>query len=447
MVVLVALSTMRSARDVPATARITGTVLDSLHNEPLAGARIVLSGSDRKALTDDEGHFSIDSLAAGTYDVFVQHALIDSLGLRVAARGIKVDETSPAEVLLAVPGITNVRKMLCGQDASGGGIITGRVVRAGTSDGIAAANVVLSWYSLGTDPKAMQFTPNAVQTITDDRGYYAFCALPEDFEAAVGASTETDSTAMVPVSLAWSSIRIVSQRLALGGEPAAVNGTVVDSAGKPISGANLDVPGAKTKATSRADGTFTLADVPAGTRIVRARKIGYSASMVPAEAGSSSDLVRIALGPALANLSPVIVRAMRNDVADRTGFSRRMKAGWGKYASGEQLVASKAQCVVDGLRHSLFFLYRGLGCSINVARNQTAWGRNVYGSCMSVFIDDVYERAEKMQGGSYIELGWLRPEEIVGVEFYSSGGAPGRYGTSTCKVMLIWTISYRGAHH
>ncbi len=463
IVVIAGLFTMHSARNVPATARITGTVLDSLHNEPLAGARIVVSGSNRAALTDDEGHFSVDSLTPGTYDVFVQHALIDSLGLRIAARGIKVDEASPAKLLLAIPGIINVRKMLCGEADSEGGIITGRVVKAGTSDGIASANVALTWYSLGSDPKALQFTPSIVQTITDDRGYYAFCGLPPDFEASVDASSDKDTTALIPVSLAWSSIGIVSQRLALGGSAGPLSGVVVDSAGHAIGGAAVDVPGVKSKATSKPDGSFTITDIPAGTRIVRARKIGYTASMVAVEAGSAEP-VRIALGPALSKLAPVIVRAIRSDVAERTGFSRRMLTGPGKYASGEQLVAAKATCIVDALRHSMIWLTRGPGCSIEpvgthqwrgVSTLQPLLPRLPAGEaarkpstsvapsgCMLIYVDDIPEG-----DGGPMDLSWLHAEEVVGVEFYSAASAPARIGQTTCNVMMIWTIAYRGAHH
>ena len=463
MMVLLALSTLHPVRGVPSTARITGTVLDSLHNEPLAGARIVISGSNRAALTDDKGYFSIDSLDPGTYDVFVQHALIDSLGLRIAARGVKVAESAPAKVLLAIPGITKVRRMLCGEADSSGGIITGRVVRAGTTDGIPSANVVLTWFSMGAEQKTLEFLPGAAQTITDDRGYYAFCALPADFEASIEASNDKDTTAMIPVSLAWSSIGIVSQRLALSGSLAAVSGVVVDSAGNAIGGATVDVPGVKSKATSKPDGSFTIVDVPAGTRIVRGRMVGYTASMVPVEAGSS-DHVRIALGPALSKLAPVIVRAIRSDVADRTGFSKRMLTGPGKYASGEQLIAAKAVCIVDALRHSMIWLTRGPGCSIEqVGTHQWRGVSSLQGllpalpageaakkptasvapsGCMLIYVDDIPEA-----GGETLDLSWLHAEEVVGIEFYSAASAPARIGQTTCNVLMIWTMAYHGAHH
>jgi hypothetical protein len=465
LLLIAAVVPVTAAAQHPA-AKLTGTMLDSLHNEPLAGARISV-GVNRSATTDESGHFEIDSLVPGTYDVVATHPLIDSLGLTVAARGVVVSQSS--RILLAVPGVVSITRMLCGETDATGGVITGRVIRAGSAEGIGAARVALTWLSLASDKASLGFISDAAETITDSRGYDAFCALPGDFEGSIQAAAGNDTTALVPVSLAWSPTGIVSRPLSLGGQPTSISGMIVDSAGRGISQADIDVPGTSRKATSRPDGSFTISGVRAGTRLMRARKLGYSSTIAPVEAGSNADGVRLTLGPSLPRLAPVIVRALRSEVADRTGFSRRALAGPGKYASGEQLVATKAHCVVEGLRHMLINLTAGPGCSVNLVSNhnwrgisslqallpalppgeaaQKPRGSVSQSGCTSVYVDDVLEPFFDDRNGAYVSLAWLNPEEVVGIEYYSAAGAPGRYGQSHCNVMLIWTIAYRGAHH
>lgn len=57
-----------------------------------------------------------------------------------------------------------------------------------------------------------------------------------------------------------------------------IRGTVVDStASRPVAGARVSVDGTSLSALTRADGSYSLGDVPEGTRTVRATSIGYGA--------------------------------------------------------------------------------------------------------------------------------------------------------------------------
>jgi TonB-dependent starch-binding outer membrane protein SusC len=56
-----------------------------------------------------------------------------------------------------------------------------------------------------------------------------------------------------------------------------INGRVVDGATmQPLAGANITIEGTQRGTITRADGGFILTDVPAGTRPLRASRIGYS---------------------------------------------------------------------------------------------------------------------------------------------------------------------------
>jgi TonB-linked SusC/RagA family outer membrane protein len=58
--------------------------------------------------------------------------------------------------------------------------------------------------------------------------------------------------------------------------PGRVAGTVTITGGQPLAGANLIVVGTEVRGSTGPDGRFSLANVPAGARQVRAQRIGYA---------------------------------------------------------------------------------------------------------------------------------------------------------------------------
>lgn len=52
---------------------VSGKVIDKNTGESLAGAVILLKGTDIKTYTDLEGNFSIDNLQPGTYDLEISY--------------------------------------------------------------------------------------------------------------------------------------------------------------------------------------------------------------------------------------------------------------------------------------------------------------------------------------------------------------------------------------
>src|ERR1700722_4024514 len=62
---------------------VRGTVVDSLHNRPLAGASISVDGTGATAMTDSLGRYRIDSVPSGTHRIAVYHPLFDSLAVEL----------------------------------------------------------------------------------------------------------------------------------------------------------------------------------------------------------------------------------------------------------------------------------------------------------------------------------------------------------------------------
>jgi outer membrane receptor protein involved in Fe transport len=61
----------------------------------------------------------------------------------------------------------------------------------------------------------------------------------------------------------------------LAAQAGTVRGSVADAAGRPVPSARVSVVGTSLATESRSDGTFELRAVPAGTRTVRAQRIGF----------------------------------------------------------------------------------------------------------------------------------------------------------------------------
>ena len=65
----------------PGFSALQGFVIDSVHGEPLTNASVIIEGTGRQSITDNNGHYRIDSIPPGKHHVVVLHPLLDTLGL------------------------------------------------------------------------------------------------------------------------------------------------------------------------------------------------------------------------------------------------------------------------------------------------------------------------------------------------------------------------------
>lgn len=100
---------------------------------------------------------------------------------------------------------------------------------------------------------------------------------------------------------------------ALHAQAGAVRGSVVDGAGNPVPDARVTVVGTSLAVDSRSDGSFELRDVPAGSRTVRAQRIGYrvAAQTVAVRSGERA-IVRLIVGADPLELEAVVVSGTFN---------------------------------------------------------------------------------------------------------------------------------------
>jgi len=273
---------------------LTGMVFDSISGEPLQGATVILSGSDRTGTTDEEGRFRIDDLPADTYLVGFLHPMLDELGLDAAAVEVEVVEGRESEVFLATPSLGAIVASAClAAGAPPGSAVVGTVRTPDGEVAMPGATVTLSWED------------GRRTTETDTSGTFLFCGVPTDATVMLDATfvgvSATPETVELDGSLA------VVQDLALTlpdaniedlepqadvearTDPVEVRGLLVGLPdGTPVGGATVTLGDADLEAVTDPDGAFVFENLRPGTYQLRVQHDRY---------GSRSRFVDLTAGP------------------------------------------------------------------------------------------------------------------------------------------------------
>jgi len=474
--------------DTTGLASLSGVVLDSIHNEPLAGASVTISGSERHALTDANGRFRIDSISPGLHDIRVSHAFTDSIGIVIAAKTVPFAGGREAKAIFAVPSEHGIKSTLCGQEGPPGNraLLVGEVARVGSNAAASDATVELDWYEVSFRiGKGLTTEPRHLTARVNQAGRYVFCNLNDSLDASIRVVTPRDSSGTITVSLSGSPIGIrylylPPAEIARADSTSAnrvggiLTGKVIDPAGRPVPQANVDVIGGVYATRSGTDGEFQLSSAPMGTQLLRVRRLGYEVSIQPVVIRSDKSApIEVAMAKTAPALDPVVIRARLSDAAVRSGFEFRARTGAGRYLSADQIQRHNVQCVFDllviprvNLRPSggictreLVVPFRGISSfpspgpaglrteQPGLAGPAAQVGQSRLAACLDIFVDDLPEALTPERGKNTVsfDLAWLNPKSVVGVEIYSPGTAPMRFShTSHCSLVLIWTSSFHG---
>lgn len=210
-----------------------------------------------------------------------------------------------------------------------------------------------------------------------------------------------------------------------------IEGTVRDSAGRGITGAEVGIVGTTVRARTNEDGTFRFANASAGTLTVQARRIGFRmhtiATTVIAGHVSRVDIELLTLGTTLA---PVVVRSRSARYTGRlAGFYERMQSGLqGYFITRDQLEEGDPRQLTNVLQ-------RVPGLDIVRGGRVRMRGR----ACAPlVWIDGV-----SMPSGE-VDLNSFPPSSLEGIELYlTASGAPLRYQSTVdrarCGTILLWS--------
>ncbi len=172
---------------------ISGSVWDSVQGGPLAGAEVLLSGTDHSTTTNAQGHFLLGSLPGGLFRITFTHPRVDSLGISLEGEDVWIGVGQHQIVHLAMPTLSTLMADRCppGEGAQEGigemtGIVFGTVRDAETGTPIPSAVVVLDWsgWDIRTSGGGVgeRFTvlesTTGIQMEADASGNYLLCHAP-----------------------------------------------------------------------------------------------------------------------------------------------------------------------------------------------------------------------------------------------------------------------------
>ncbi|HVX41029.1 MAG TPA: carboxypeptidase-like regulatory domain-containing protein [Gemmatimonadaceae bacterium] len=277
-------------------ATITGTVYDSIGGRVLSGARVQFApangGRMLTATSDSAGRYRIAEAPYGPYVVGFFDEALDTLGIENLDRPVSIG--SPEQRLdLATPSPRTVVAGLCGHEAANDStaLVLGHVRDASTTSGISGATVAFEWTEYVLDTKR-QLAPHvrSVDVTTRDAGWFALCGAPTGFALSVRAAHGADSTGALEIALAPRAVAhftfyvgaartdsVPGGTKLLRGD-ARLSGRVVDERGAPVNGASVAFWDPTRTARTNERGAFVLDSLPAGTRTMEVRAIGFAPS-------------------------------------------------------------------------------------------------------------------------------------------------------------------------
>lgn len=441
-------------------AAVSGTVRDSLAHTSLAGATVQLVAADNPArfgsmaISDSLGRFSFAAVPAGRYNIGFFHPLLDSLGVDAPLREVIVDGTRPVRADVATPSAARFKAAICGARVAtdSNGVIIGVVRDAKEGTVVPNASVTGDWleYSF-TATGIVRKLPRLIAT-TGENGWFALCNVPSDGMVALRANRGADSTDLIEVYV--SKERFLRRELYIGASRTTIvgdttrrdslaptprrmkvgdgrlSGTVVRGTdGRPLEGASVAIVGGPQTRTN-ARGEWTIADAPAGTRMLEVRAITYYPDHRPVDVVAGAPPIKVALSTLKAVLDTVRVTATRFD-RDQNGFNERRRATTGRFLGAEDIARRHSLTLSD-----LFRTVQGLKVVRGVGETELTM-RSGFGACTpNIYIDGLY-----LSGATADDIdGWVNPERVKGIEIYIEAPPPQfQQALSGCGSIVIWT--------
>ncbi len=451
---------------------IVGTVYDSLHAMPLAGARVLIIGTQRGTQTDADGAFRIDSVPPGNYRVRIEHVLLDSLGLQMVTNEFQLADQELKSVTLAIPTGESLVALSCppGRRALGPSAIIGRILDADTDVPVDSARVSFAWSELSL--QAMRTVPRLREVASGSDGVFRICGLPSQFEGTLQAvkngvhtsevrvtidnqalavqglkignpqtvtKTETDTATKREQPVGARAQAAVAPKVTLLSGNAVVNGRVLNASGAPVARARVDVTGTAAATLTGESGEFTLSGLPSGTQSLVVRQLGYAPVETAIELSARTPArVTVKITKPAQVLDPVVVTAAAEAGLDDVGFTKRkkMSGGGGTFIGADAVMQRGAYMLTD-----VFRSVPGLRVAPGQGgENEVVQTRNGSGTgCVNYWVDGV--QWASFYPGDVDRM--MPPQEIAAIEVYPSGmNSPVEFqmpGQSECAAVVIWS--------
>jgi hypothetical protein len=210
---------------------------------------------------------------------------------------------------------------------------------------------------------------------------------------------------------------------------ASVAGRVTGATNEPVAGVQLSVRDARGVATSDSSGRFVLAGLPAGTRVLVARRIGYALAeqVVELRAGQRTTLdVRLERMAALDSMRVTALGGRYREFEFNRGANI-----FGRYLTRDQILRRRPADNADLLFRLGGFTVIGHGGTAIVYSKREM--RKANPCPANVVIDGVQRR----------RINDVRPLRIAGLEAYEGPSSFTSDYEATCGLIVIWTSAWR----
>ncbi len=213
-----------------------------------------------------------------------------------------------------------------------------------------------------------------------------------------------------------------------------IAGVVVDSAGLPVSGAEVLVSAIGASAISGDRGEFRVSAPPSGSVVIRARRLGFRPDSVAVRSVNGAAGIIVPMKRVAATLAPVVVRTRRTDFTGRlAGYYQRLdRKSSGYFITRAQIDGENPRTLSQLLQHAPgMTAFRGRAGTQGVRmRGRRCWPL--------VWLDGT-----PMPSGEF-DLDGIPPNTLHGIELYlGSTTAPSRYSAnrdlSSCGTILLWS--------
>jgi hypothetical protein len=432
----------------PGSGTIRGIVYDSLLRSPLSGAYVVVLHTSRSTLSDQRGHYVLDSVPAGRQIVSFSRPDLDSIGLSSFAARVVVEPDRETTLALAVPSHDTYWRAACGaprnRAAGDSGLVFGTVTDAETRTRLAGARVTVTWITADRDRAGHILIDHPSVTVpSDSLGSYYVCGAPVEYLVTSRASAGPFSSGLAEVLVDIRGIArrdlSLSREVVTGGADstapsqrrglATVVGNVVGERGGALPQVVATLDDVEGSAETDSAGRFVLRGLPSGTRMLMVRRVGYFASRQPLDLRNRDTAwVAVALQEATM-LDTIRVTASPRLAATVEEIDLRRRTGFGYFLGPSQIrqrVGTQA-------------LFEGLPSMQTERQGSNNWiilMRGIHGYCQpNLYIDGFPSIID--------QLATMQPRNLIAVEVYPRPTAAlGRYGGfNDCGVVLVWTTA------
>lgn len=418
---------------------------------------------------DERGSFHFDSLPPGEYALHATTPLLDSLELALPDRALTIAAATVTRADIGLPGGASLRDALCpgAELGPGKGVVAGHASDADSGEPLVGATVAVSWNELVVDRATLKATveERVAAGTTRDRGEFRLCGVPTGAVISLQLQRGDTVGAEVRVTIADDEGAIARDlSMSLGRAPtsaagdstsapgdsasaprdsasaprragrATLTGVVRGAGGQPLANTELRVQGAQSTSVTDAEGRYSLSALPAGTRMLMARHIGYEVLETPIELRGGKTLVRNIQLSRVVSLDSMRVVAMRSQYPEFE-WNRRTNP-MGIFLGPEEIERRKNLGeTADLLTGMPSVALSGHGPD---GRATSTRGRNGAGECAGMRI--------LLNGALQLEkINDVPASQVGAVEIYPQGEfAPAAYSVrGSCGVLVLWTKQSR----